>query len=138
MTGVPRGKPAAGEAALAELARRHLAAYGPRDRRRPGNLVRPPDWRRTWRSQAPEFTSRIQRGGGWLHPVLAIDGWVVATWRLQRRKGQLDVIVEPFESLDRAALFGLQEEVADVSRFARQLAKLTIAGAVPGGAGRRK
>jgi len=85
---------------------------------------------------APEFTSRIQRGGGWLHPLVAIDGWIVATWRLQRRRGQLDVIVEPFESLDRAALFGLQQEVADVGRFAGQLAKLTIAGADALGAGR--
>ncbi len=184
---VPRGKPVVRDAALAELARRYLAAYGPAteddlatwsglpigdargaikaivtELREIGAAGRTM-WILTGRLSgaaggnpvmrllpnfdtyvlgyrdrdlmiAPEFTSRIQRGGGWLHPALAVDGWIIATWHLQRRKGQLDVIVEPFESLDQAALSDLQEEVADVSRFAGQPAELTIAGAGAGGA----
>jgi hypothetical protein len=29
---------------------------------------------------APRYNRRIQCGGGWLRPVVIVNGWVVATW----------------------------------------------------------
>jgi hypothetical protein len=65
----------------------------------------------------PEHARRVRPGGGWLHPVVLVDGRAVATWRLAGG----DVTVEPFSALPDEALPGLEEEIADVRRFgARQ------------------
>ena len=163
---VPRGPD--GEAALAELARRHVAAHGPVE---PRDLaawsgLKVSDARAAWklidneleevetavgrrwvlRSQAdppptapdpvarllpgfdayllgyadrelavpPPHTKRVQAGGLRVLPAVAIDGVVVATWRLRRRSRRVEVEVKPFGDLGAGLLEG---EVADIGRF---------------------
>ena len=76
----------------------------------------------------PRFARRIQAGGGFVQPALLVDGRVAGTWRQQRRRDRLTVQVEPFESLDRAVLPGLEAEVADLGRFLGAEATLAVAG----------
>ncbi len=61
---------------------------------------------------ATEHHRRVQAGGGWLHPVVLLDGRVVATWKRERGK----VVVDPFADPPPADL--LAGEIADLERFA--------------------
>ena len=159
--------------ALAELARRYLAAFGPagpgdlaawsglgrRVARRAWDLIEPdtlalevdgnPAWilkeRREWLDEPqadspqvrllprfdnyllgyadrglaldPRYARRINAGGGIVHAAVLVDGRVLGTWRIQRRKGKVEVSVEPFEELPPALLSGLEAEALDVGRF---------------------
>jgi Winged helix DNA-binding domain len=163
--GPPPAGPADRDAAMDELARRHLAAYGvgePRDLATWAGI--PVPWaraafkridrelvevdaagRRAWvlaraptppprgdepvvsllpafdailfghrdRSLvlSPEHHGRVQAGGGWLHPIVLVDGRAVATWR--REAGR--IVVEPFD--DPPPGGALAAEIADVERF---------------------
>jgi Winged helix DNA-binding domain len=60
-----------------------------------------------------EHARRVWPGGGWLHPVVLLDGRAVATWRVARG----DVSLEPFVALPDGAAAGLEAEIADVGRF---------------------
>jgi winged helix DNA-binding protein len=60
---------------------------------------------------------RLQRGGGWLHPAITVDGRVVGAWTLQRSGGQGEIAVDTLNSLTGALQEGLQAEVADIGRF---------------------
>lgn len=66
---------------------------------------------------SPEFAKRIQAGGGFVQPAVLVDGYVVGTWRQQRKKDRLIVEVQPFEQLPAEALPRLEAEAADISRF---------------------
>jgi hypothetical protein len=66
---------------------------------------------------APRHARRIQRGGGWLHPTVKVNGRAVATWGYNDREKQRRVVVEPFEELDPAVERGLRAETEDVGRF---------------------
>ncbi len=66
---------------------------------------------------SPRFAKRVQAGGGWIHPVVLVDGVVVGIWKQQRTKDRLTVAVEPFEELDPQVLPALEAEVADIGRF---------------------
>ncbi len=65
----------------------------------------------------PALQRRLQRGGGWLHPAVVVNGRAVAAWSLRKSgsRGQLDV--EAFERIPRAVRAGIQAEVADIGRF---------------------
>ena len=65
----------------------------------------------------PRFASRIQAGGGWIHPAVVVDGRVAGTWRSRRAGGRLEVAVEPFGRLPARARPGLEAETADLGRF---------------------
>lgn len=65
----------------------------------------------------PRFATRVQAGGGIIHPTLIVDGQVVGTWRLHRRKAAVDVAVHPFVRLDSRISRLVDEEAADVARF---------------------
>lgn len=60
---------------------------------------------------------RLQRGGGWLHPAVVVNGRAVAAWRLEKSGNRRQVLVEPVEPLVSAVQAGISEEVADISRF---------------------
>lgn len=60
----------------------------------------------------PRFASRVQAGGGWIRPVVLVDGRVAGTWRQQRGA----VVMEPFADLDPAVV---EDEIADIGRFLR-------------------
>jgi hypothetical protein len=61
----------------------------------------------------PEHAARVFPGGGWLHPVVLVDGVAAGTWRLDDGA----VAVEPFGRLPREAEPGLAAEIEDVARF---------------------
>ena len=83
-------------------------------------------YRRRDLALATEFARRVQAGGGWIHPTVVVDGWIVGTWR-QRRQGQrLTVAVQPFERLDAVLMPYLEAEAADVGRFLGAEARLAI------------
>jgi hypothetical protein len=65
---------------------------------------------------APRFASRIQ-GGGWILPVLLVDGRVAGTWRAVPQGRRLVVQVRPFERLMPAVIPRLEAEARDVGRF---------------------
>ena len=56
----------------------------------------------------PEHEARVFPGGGWIHPVVLVDGSVAGTWSLDGG----EVGVEAFEPLP-----DLSAEVAEVERF---------------------
>ena len=61
---------------------------------------------------------RLQRGGGWLHPAVVVNGRAVAAWSLRKSGGPGgQVLVEPFEPISGAVRAGIDAEVADIGRF---------------------
>lgn len=74
----------------------------------------------------PRYAKRINAGGGLLHPVLLVDGHAAGTWKNQRKKNHLDVIVEPFDQLAPAVYPGLEAEVADLARFLQVQVSLRV------------
>ena len=169
---VPQARPASREAALAELARRYFAAYGPAtigdlsawsgllmtDARSAVNGARagltevivdggpgfvreqqlrldaqPPKtavrllpafdtyllaYRRRDLAVPQPLQRRLQRGGGWLHPAVIVNGRAVAAWSLRksgRRGGQ--VTIEPFGPIRPTVQAGIEIEVDDIGRF---------------------
>jgi hypothetical protein len=159
------------ESALAELARRYFAAYGPAtvedlaawsglpisDARaavggasaglvevtilgRPAFALRDRLEREVTRAQTdvrllPAFDTyllgyrrrdlavslplqrRLQRGGGWLHPAVVVNGRAVAAWTLRKSGGRGQVLIEPFATLSRTVRTGIEAEVKDIGRF---------------------
>ncbi|HET7090709.1 MAG TPA: winged helix DNA-binding domain-containing protein [Anaerolineae bacterium] len=75
---------------------------------------------------SPEHAKRIHPGGGIIHPALTADGRVLGTWRSQRRRDGIEVIVEPFEALALTVLRGIETEVADLARFLDRKATLSV------------
>ena len=165
---VPPARTPAREAALAELARRYFAGYGPATvddlgawsglpmaearsavagakpsladvtiKGQPGFVlndrlkhVTSPEteqvrllpafdayllgYRRRDLAVAPALQRRLQRGGGWLHPAVVVNGRAVAAWSLRKSgdRGRLQV-----ERISRAIRAGIEAEVADIGRF---------------------
>lgn len=73
---------------------------------------------RTRQLSAPvEHARAVWTGGGWIRPTLTADGRAVATWTIQRRRGEHVVVVHPFGTLDAPIQAGLDAEVADLGRF---------------------
>lgn len=67
---------------------------------------------------APEYAKRVNAGGGMISPTLLVNGRIVGTWKSQRRRKALEVVVEPFQPLAPEVLPGLEAEVGDLARFA--------------------
>jgi Winged helix DNA-binding domain len=65
----------------------------------------------------PQHARKVNRGGGWLHPVVLVDGRVAGTWRAERRARRLQLEVEAFTPITRQARAGIHEEAEDVGRF---------------------
>jgi hypothetical protein len=61
-----------------------------------------------------------------IRPVLLVNGQVVGTWRSQRQRAGLDVVVEPFHPLAPEAQPGLEAEVSDLARFLGTKAPLQV------------
>lgn len=76
---------------------------------------------------APEHARRVNKGSGWLHPTLAVDGRVLGTWSGKRRAKRLVVVVTPFDEIDPAIQPWLEAEAADVGRFLGLGATLGVA-----------
>jgi hypothetical protein len=60
---------------------------------------------------------RLQRGGGWIHPAVVVNGRAIAVWSL-RKSGERGVLtIESSGLITRAVRAGVEAEVADISRF---------------------
>ena len=64
-----------------------------------------------------EFAKRVHPGGGILHPVVLADGLAAGTWKTERKRARLDVIVEPFGNLEDKAITMLEDRVRSLARF---------------------
>jgi hypothetical protein len=60
---------------------------------------------------------RINRGGGWIHPVVLADGRAVATWGLERSGAVARIRVQPLDRAPARLRTELRGEIADVARF---------------------
>jgi hypothetical protein len=65
----------------------------------------------------PGLARRLQRGGGFVHPVVIADGWGVAACAIRTRGSRTAVEVDPSDSLGPAERAGLAAEVDDLGRF---------------------
>jgi hypothetical protein len=85
-----------------------------------------------WRGRDLILDARFARrvaAGGWVHPVVVVDGRVAGTWRARRAGGRLEVAVEPFAGrLPRRARPGLEAEAADLGRFLAVESRLEVDG----------
>jgi hypothetical protein len=72
---------------------------------------------------SPVRAARVNRGGGWLHPVVLVGGRVAGVWRLERTGRKARVEVEAFGQIPRA---GLRQEADDVGRFLGLPLDLTV------------
>ena len=60
---------------------------------------------------------RLQRGGGWLHPAVVVNGRAVAAWTLRKSGGRGQVLIEPFSTLSSTVRAGIDAEAQDIGRF---------------------
>jgi Winged helix DNA-binding domain len=75
---------------------------------------------------SPQYARRINAGGGMVHPTLIVDGLAMGTWKLQRQKSSVDVVLEPFEELVSEIQLDLEAEVQDIARFLGMPARLQV------------
>jgi len=59
----------------------------------------------------------IQRGGGWLHPVVLVDGRAVGTWSWERARHEVLIDVMPFAPLGLTLRRRIDEDARDIGRF---------------------
>jgi len=78
------------------------------------------------RAVDPAYARRIHPGGGIINAALLVDGRARGTWKSKKRRGRLEVQVEPFEELAEDWLAGVEAEVADIGRFLGIEAVLSI------------
>ena len=174
---VPQSHGPEGEAAVAELARRYFAAYGPaRDadfaawsglrvaviRRAmaaigsdlvefPGPIrglwtlgpaINEPDisrpavrllghfdtfllgYRRREHLGGADAEAWIHDGGGgWIRPVVCVDGWITGGWRLEQRPREIEIKVMPFDRISRRADPAIGREVVSIGSFLERPAR---------------
>jgi hypothetical protein len=174
---VPQSKHPRGEAALAELARRYFAAYGPASEADfaawshlrmstirtamtavgsalvefPGPIrglwtlgpaVADPEialpvvrllghfdtfllgYRRREHLGGPDAEAWIHDGGGgWIRPVVCVDGWILGGWRMEQTAREIEVTVMPFDRIARRADPAISCEVASIGRFLERPAR---------------
>ena len=84
-----------------------------------------------WRERdivvSAEHWSRVNRGGGWLHPVVLHDGRLVATWRMERGSKTLTIEIKPFDPLPPAVRRGVASEAEGVAAFLNSPVDLVFA-----------
>lgn len=66
---------------------------------------------------ASQDARRVHPGGGWLHPVLLVDGRAAGTWKAKGRRGALVVTVRSFAGLSPPVRDAIRAEVVDLARF---------------------
>jgi hypothetical protein len=71
--------------------------------------------------------SRLQRGGGWLHPAVLANGRAAGAWSLRKSAGRGHVQVELFGRISAAIRSGIEAEVADIGRFLERSLTVEIA-----------
>ncbi|MFC3453729.1 winged helix DNA-binding domain-containing protein [Amycolatopsis speibonae] len=74
----------------------------------------------------PAEAKRVNSGGGMIAPTVLVDGRIAGTWHTKRTAKQTKVVIEPFATLSRSAVTGLESEVDDYGRFLGETAVLVI------------
>lgn len=77
---------------------------------------------------AEAYAKRVHPGGGLIRSCVIIDGEAAATWKLEKRRTGLRVVVDSFETLDPAILPSLESEVVSLGRFLNTNAELHLPG----------
>lgn len=74
----------------------------------------------------PKHARRVHPGGGVIRPALLVNGRVRGIWATKRRRQELEVVVEPFATLNDDEMPQLEAEAADIGRFLDTAITLTI------------
>jgi hypothetical protein len=74
----------------------------------------------------PAHAKRVNSGGGMIAPTVVVDGRIVGTWHGRRTPKRTKLVVEPFTTLPRSAMAGLESEVDDYGRFLGDAAVLVM------------
>jgi hypothetical protein len=83
-------------------------------------------WRDRGFAVAPKDWKRINRGGGWLHPVVLADGRAVGTWRSELARERMRITVEPFSTVGRGVRGDISAEGKDIGRFLGADAEISV------------
>jgi hypothetical protein len=75
---------------------------------------------------APEFARRVHPGGGLIRPTLVVDGRILGTWKLNKRRDHQKVFVEPFETLTSPVQASLEAEAKELSRFLNYETRISL------------
>ena len=62
-------------------------------------------------------------GGGWIRPVVLVDGWIAGGWRLERKASDAEITVMPFDRIARRADPAIGREVASIGSFLERPAR---------------
>jgi hypothetical protein len=62
-------------------------------------------------------------GGGWIRPVICVDGWIAGGWRIEQAHGELEIKVMPFDRITRRADPAISREVTSIGRFVERPAR---------------
>lgn len=81
-----------------------------------------------------DLAGRVYRPQGWISPVLRVDGRIAGVWRHEKRRGAVEIDVEPFRRSTRTR--ELRDEADRVGAFFRLPVRLRVASA--GSASRRR
>lgn len=56
-------------------------------------------------------------GGGWIRPVVCVDGWITGGWRMEQTASQVEITVMPFDRIIGRADPAINREVAAIGSF---------------------
>lgn len=73
-----------------------------------------------------EYTKHVFPGGGIIRAAVVVDGLAAGTWKLDRTRATPTVLVELFESFDRAVESEIEKEVENLGRFLDRGVEYTI------------
>jgi Winged helix DNA-binding domain len=62
-------------------------------------------------------------GGGWIRPVVCMDGWITGGWRMEQTASQVEITVMPFDRVIRRADSAINREVAAIGSFLERPAR---------------
>ena len=64
-----------------------------------------------------EHRKEVNRGGGWIRPVLLVDGWALGTWSTTRTSKAVRLQLRPFETLAPWIRRAIHREADDLAEF---------------------
>jgi hypothetical protein len=83
-----------------------------------------------WKDRAfvaePEQWKRVNKGGGWLHPVVLVDGRAVGTWKGERTPRRFSARVSPFGSLSARVRTQVSAEARRLGEFVGTAAEVSL------------
>jgi hypothetical protein len=62
-------------------------------------------------------------GGGWIRPVICVDGWIAGGWRLEKSSSGIEITVMPFDRISRRSDPAIGRETASIGSFLERPAR---------------